>query len=159
MNQIYISAIGALLTALAAGGLAIVGSVIAIRSSLVREREERNFSYKSDLYQRIVNFYYNILKNLNDGNIIDENYILKLADEMFEIKKALIIRGNVRVLRVFEKIEKGLNGENNLENIQILEDLIIEIRKDLGHKDGDLRQYEFTGNFLLKDELSDIRKS
>lgn len=106
---------------------------------------EKQLSIKKyDVYVRLLNVFFNILKQVKKGQSTNAD---KLVDTMIEIKKDIIIFGSDEVLNNFFNWEKKSQSK---ESLKALSELVISVRKDMGNP-----KTKITSNDFLKSLVQD----
>lgn len=114
-----------ILTALIGG----IGWILRNEIEKRREVEKQLSEKKYSVYIKIMNLFFDVIKNTKESKKISDE---KIANEMFVIVKELIVFGSDSVnLKFIEWRESANKGNPNLV-VFLFADLIVEIRKDMG---------------------------
>ena len=138
------------IVALITGSVSILGVVISsIVSKIVEYRQNTKrylYEKKEEPYSEFIEMVYKIQeKGKAKENINDE----EMLDDIFSLSKKLTLWGSNKVIRkwlAFRKISQEQN--DNTENLFMLEEIIFEIRKDMGQKKRGLKQGDILAFFV-----------
>ena len=133
---------------------AIFSASIAHYTIKSREIEARHFESKAKAYKKFFDLLFNMLSKKKE-------YTEKeLSDEMFEIKKEILIWGSSEIIKKwieYEKESKEASENNNPRKAIFSGDKIFKaIRADLGHDDSSLKELELI-QMILKDSIEQIK--
>lgn len=150
------------IVALITGSVSILGVVISsIVSKIVEYRQNTKrylYEKKEEPYSEFIEMVYKIQeKGKAKENINDE----EMLDDIFSFSKKLTLWGSNKVIRkwlAFRKISQEQN--DNTENIFMLEEIIFEIRKDMGQKKSGLEKGDILAFFVndIEDYLPKDKK-
>lgn len=137
--------------ALITGGVSIFGVVISsIVSKIIEYRQNiKRFLYekKEEPYSEFIEMVYKIQENANGKKTYTDKEMLK---DILSFSKKLTLWGSSNVIKKwldFRKISQG-QSSNSTDNLFILEEIIFEIRKDMGQKKSGLRQGDILSFFV-----------
>lgn len=144
------------------GSVSILGVVISsIVSKIVEYRQNTKrylYEKKEEPYSEFIEMVYKIQeKGKAKENINDE----EMLDDIFSFSKKLTLWGSNKVIRkwlAFRKISQEQN--DNTENLFMLEEIIFEIRKDMGQKKSGLEKGDILAFFVndIEDYLPKDKK-
>lgn len=150
------------IVALITGSVSILGVVISsIVSKIVEYRQNTKrylYEKKEEPYSEFIEMVYKIQeKGKAKENINDE----EMLDNIFSFSKKLTLWGSNKVIRkwlAFRKISQEQN--DNTENLFMLEEIIFEIRKDMGQKKSGLEKGDILAFFVndIEDYLPKDKK-
>ncbi len=150
------------IVALITGSVSILGVVISsIVSKIVEYRQNTKrylYEKKEEPYSEFIEMVYKIQeKGKAKENINDE----EMLDDIFSFSKKLTLWGSNKVIRkwlAFRKISQEQN--DNTENLFMLEEIIFEIRKDMGQKKSGLEKGDILAFFVndIEDYLPKDKK-
>lgn len=150
------------IVALITGSVSILGVVISsIVSKIVEYRQNTKrylYEKKEEPYSEFIEMVYKIQeKGKAKENINDE----EMLDNIFSFSKKLTLWGSNKVIRkwlAFRKISQEQN--DNTENLFMLEEIIFEIRKDMGQKKSGLEKGDILTFFVndIEDYLPKDKK-
>lgn len=150
------------IVALITGSVSILGVVISsIVSKIVEYRQNTKrylYEKKEEPYSEFIEMVYKIQeKGKAKENINDE----EMLDDIFSFSKKLTLWGSNKVIRkwlAFRKISQEQN--DNTENLFMLEEIIFEIRKDMGQKKSGLEKGDILTFFVndIEDYLPKDKK-
>lgn len=151
------------IVALITGSVSILGVVISsIVSKIVEYRQKNTKRYlyekKEEPYSEFIEMVYKIQeKGKAKENINDE----EMLDNIFSFSKKLTLWGSNKVIRkwlAFRKISQEQN--DNTKNLFMLEEIIFEIRKDMGQKKSGLEKGDILAFFVndIEDYLPKDKK-
>ena len=131
-----------------------VGSIVGValitqHFSKKRESAARHFVEKTNAYNHIFDLIFEQLKVSKNGGEISED---EIAGRGIEIKKALLIWGNINVLQAWNTLEKDAGKVSARKIVGNVEKLFAQIRKDLGHDDGHLKEGELIKIIIAGDD-------
>lgn len=151
------------IVALITGSVSILGVVISsIVSKIIEYRQNiKRYLYekKEEPYSEFIEMVYKIQENVKENKEHNDKEIL---DDIFSFSKKLTLWGSSKVIRkwlAFRKISQEQN-DNPTDNLFILEEIIFEIRKDMGQKKSGLKQGDILAFFVndIKDYLPKDKK-
>ena len=150
------------IVALITGSVSILGVVISsIVSKIVEYRQNTKrylYEKKEEPHSEFIEMVYKIQeKGKAKENINDE----EMLDDIFSFSKKLTLWGSNKVIRkwlAFRKISQEQN--DNTENLFMLEEIIFEIRKDMGQKKSGLEKGDILAFFVndIEDYLPKDKK-
>lgn len=150
------------IVALITGSVSILGVVISsIVSKIVEYRQNTKrylYEKKEEPYSEFIEMVCKIQeKGKAKENINDE----EMLDDIFSFSKKLTLWGSNKVIRkwlAFRKISQEQN--DNTENLFMLEEIIFEIRKDMGQKKSGLEKGDILTFFVndIEDYLPKDKK-
>ena len=151
------------IVALITGSVSILGVVISsIVSKIIEYRQNTKrylYEKKEEPYSEFIEMVYKMQKNVKENKEYNEKEML---DDIFSFSKKLTLWGSSKVIRkwlAFRKISQEQN-DNLTDNLFILEEIIFEIRKDMGQKKNSLKQGDILAFFVndIKDYLPKDKK-
>lgn len=151
------------IVALITGSVSILGVVISsIVSKIIEYRQNTKrylYEKKEEPYSEFIEMVYKMQKNVKENKEYNEKEML---DDIFSFSKKLTLWGSSKVIRkwlAFRKISQEQN-DNPTDNLFILEEIIFEIRKDMGQKKNSLKQGDILAFFVndIKDYLPKDKK-
>ena len=151
------------IVALITGSVSILGVVISsIVSKIIEYRQNiKRYLYekKEEPYSEFIEMVYKIQENVKENKEYNDKEIL---DDIFSFSKKLTLWGSSKVIRkwlAFCKISQEQNG-NPTDNLFILEEIIFEIRKDMGQKKSGLEKGDILAFFVndIEDYLPKDKK-
>ena len=139
------------IVALITGSVSILGVVISsIVSKIIEYRQNTKrylYEKKEEPYSEFIELVYKIQDNVKGNKEYTEKEML---DDIFSFSKKLTLWGSSKVIRkwlAFRKISQEQN-DNLTDNLFILEEIIFEIRKDMGQKKSGLKQGDILSFFV-----------
>lgn len=122
------------IVALITGCVSIVGvlisSIVAKRIEYKRSRQEYLAKKREEPYGQFVDMVYKIQQNTKKGGSYTEAQML---EDLSQFSKQITLWGSSRVVNKWVKFrENGTNPELAQKNLLLLEDIMNEMRKDLG---------------------------
>ena len=154
LNQVTSNMDAVVIVALITGSVSILGVVISSVVSKIIEYRQNTKRYlygkKEEPYSEFIEMVYKIQKNVKEPQKYTEEEML---DDILSFSKKL--RGSNKVIKkwlAFRKMSQAEN-KNPTDNLFILEDIIFEIRKDMGQKKSGLKQGDILAFFV-----NDIRE-
>lgn len=169
LGKYFLVLIKTLDKAVAAAIIATSGTILTSVGTLIitqflskkREITEAHRHEKVKTYNRFMEIVTMVLKNTKlDKNYLKEGMELpkELVDLFFDFQKDLMAWGSPKVIKAF--IEYRSVSLTDSSNVVILVDHVLrEIRKDLGHKDRDLKEGELISVFLANPKEIEQLKS
>ncbi|MGI6258019.1 MAG: hypothetical protein ACOYJU_08125 [Anaerovoracaceae bacterium] len=143
LNQVVSNMDAVVIVALITGSVSILGVVISSIVSKVIEYRQNTKRYlygkKEEPYSEFIEMVYKIQENAKESKEYTEKEML---DDVLSFSKKLTLWGSNHVIRkwlAFRKISQDKNGKPT-DNLFILEDIIFEIRKDMGQKKRGLKK-------------------
>lgn len=124
------------IVALITGSVSIIGvlisSVVAKRIEFTRSRQEYLAKKREEPYGQFVDMIYKIQQNTKKKDIYTEEQMLT---DLSQFSKQITLWGSSNVVNKWVKFrENGSNPELAQKNLLVLEDIMNEMRKDLGLK-------------------------
>lgn len=151
------------IVALITGSVSILGVVISsIVSKIIEYRQNiKRYLYekKEEPYSEFIEMVYKLQNSVRENKEYSEKEIL---DDIFSFSKKLTLWGSSKVIRkwlAFRKISQEQN-DNPTDNLFMLEEIIFEIRKDMGQKKNGLKQGDILAFFVndIKNYLPEDKK-
>lgn len=151
------------IVALITGSVSILGVVISsIVSKIIEYRQNiKRYLYekKEEPYSEFIELVYKIQENVKKNKEYNDKEML---DDIFSFSKKLTLWGSSKVIRkwlAFREISQEQNN-NPTDNLFILEEIIFEIRKDMGQKKSGLKQGDILAFFVndIKDYIPKDKK-
>lgn len=147
------------IVALITGSVSILGVVISsIVSKVIEYRQNiKRYLYekKEEPYSEFIDMVYKIQKNISKNNVYDEKEML---DDIYSFSKKLTLWGSNNVIRKWLDFTKTNQEQatNSTDNLFVLEEIIFEIRKDMGHKRRGLKKGDILAFFVndIKDYMT-----
>lgn len=147
------------IVALITGSVSILGVVISsIVSKVIEYRQNiKRYLYekKEEPYSEFIDMVYKMQKNISKNNVYDEKEML---DDIYSFSKKLTLWGSNNVIRKWLDFTKTNQEQatNSTDNLFVLEEIIFEIRKDMGHKRRGLKKGDILAFFVndIKDYMT-----
>lgn len=140
-----------IIVTLITGGVSIAGVLISSVISKIIEYRQNTKRYlyekKEEPYSEFIEMVYKIQENIKDNREYSEDDMLK---DVLNFSRKLTLWGSNNVIRKwldFRKVNQDQNN-NQSDNLFILEDIIFEIGKDMGHKKRGLKQGDILSFFI-----------
>lgn len=156
LNQVASNMDAVVIVALITGSVSILGVVISSVVSKIIEYRQNTKRYlygkKEEPYSEFIEMVYKIQRNAKEPQKYTEKEML---DDILSLSKKLTLWGSNKVIKkwlAFRKMSQAEN-KNPTDNLFILEDIIFEIRKDMGQKKSGLKQGDILAFFV-----NDIRE-
>lgn len=146
------------ITASVIGALAAVSVGIWTHySTRRREINSRHFVEKKNAYRHLIDLIFDLFKAQKNSQALSESETL---ERMLEFKKEVMVWGDQDVIQALENYENKVtaseqNGKEQLSTddphqlLMIVDDLLMAIRKDLGHKDTQLKRGSLVGMLVI----------
>lgn len=140
--------------ALITGLIAIIGTTLSItiprHFEKKKEIEQHLRERKSETYKELVELLFRILMGSKMGETLSEKEIIK---RMSKITENLILWGSEDVIMSYKAyrtyfLDRKSGDTFTLESIDIMEGLMLSIRKDMGHKNKNLQQGDILSLFI-----------
>lgn len=147
------------IVALITGSVSILGVVISsIVSKVIEYRQNiKRYLYekKEEPYSEFIDMVYKIQKNISKDNEYDEKEML---DDIYSFSKKLTLWGSNNVIRKWLDFTKTSQEQaiKSTDNLFVLEEIIFEIRKDMGQKRRGLKKGDILAFFVndIKDYMT-----
>lgn len=144
-----------IIVALITGGVSIVGVIVSSIISKVLEyrQETKRYLYekREEPYSQFIEMVYKLQQKSKNGEGYPE---AEMMNDMVQFSKKLTLWGSSRVIKKWLQFrEKSQRPDSAAENLFVLEDIIFEIRKDMGQKKGKLGKGDLLAFFI-----NDIRE-
>ena len=156
LNQITSNMDAVVIVALITGSVSILGVVISSIISKIIECQQNTKRYlyekKEEPYSEFIEMVYKIQRMTREDNTYSEKDML---EDLSSFSKKLTLWGSNRVIKKWLAFRERNQNEKTdpMENLFILEEIIFEIRKDMGQRQKGLKQ----GN-ILAFFVNDINK-
>ncbi|WP_201714652.1 hypothetical protein [Rossellomorea arthrocnemi] len=140
--------------ALITGLIAIIATSLTITIPKYLEKkmeiEEHLREKKSETYKELVELLFKVLMGSKTGNSLTEK---ELIQSMSKFTENLILWGSEDVIKSYKSyrdyfINRTSGQELSLESIQIMENLLLSIRRDMGHKNKNLEKGDILSLFI-----------
>jgi hypothetical protein len=140
--------------ALITGLIAIIATSLTITIPKYLEKkmeiEEHLREKKSETYRDLVELLFKLLMGSKTGNSLSEEELIKAMSKFTE---NLILWGSEDVIKAYKSfrdyfIQRTSGQELSLESIQIMEELLLSIRKDMGHNNKNLDKGDILSLFI-----------
>lgn len=124
------------IVALITGAVSIVGVIISSIVAKVIDYRKNRQDYlakkREEPYGQFVDMVYKIQQNSKNGNKYTEKMMI---EDISKFSKQITLWGSSRVVNKWVKFrENGTNPDAGMENVFLMEDIMNEMRKDLGMK-------------------------
>jgi flagellar motor component MotA len=144
-----------IIAAIIAGLVTVIGYFISRNFERKKIIEQQIREKKLPVYEEFINFLFEVLKGSQSDKPMSA---LEMQNFMFDFNKRGIVWLSDSSLKAFIKWKDAsiIHYENNEENMQylfILEELLLEFRKDIGHTNKNLKKGD-----LLKLFINDMNK-
>lgn len=140
-----------IVVSLITGAVSILGVVISsIVAKIIEYRQNTKrylYEKKEEPYSEFIEMVYKIQQSSKDNKEYSEK---EMIDDILSFSKKLTLWGSSEVIKkwlTFRMISQENNG-NPTENLFILEDIIFEIRKDMGQKKKGLKKGDILSFFI-----------
>lgn len=122
------------IVALITGAVSIIGviisSVIAKIIDYKKNRKEYLNQKREEPYGEFVEMVYKIQQNVKNNNSYTEQMMI---DDLSKFSRKITLWGSTKVVKKWIKFrEQGANPDAGIDNLFILEDIMNEMRRDLG---------------------------
>lgn len=144
-----------IIVALITGAVSIFGVVLSSIVAKILEYRQNTKRYlyekREEPYSEFIEMVYKLQQNIKNKKGYSEEEMLA---DIVKFSKKLTLWGSDKVIKKWLKFrEIGQEPDKKTENLFILEDIIFEIRKDMGQKKGKLKKGD-----LLSFFVNDIRQ-
>lgn len=151
INQITSNMDVVVIVAMITGGVSILGVVISsIVSKIIEYRQTTKrylYEKKEEPYSDFIEMVYKIQDASKENTEYPEEEML---EDILSFSKKLTLWGSSKVIKkwlAFREISKS-NNSDSTDNLFILEEIIFEIRKDMGQKRRGLKQGDILAFFI-----------
>lgn len=140
-----------IIVALITGSLSVLGVVISsVFSKVIEYRQNTKrylYSKKEKPYSELIEMVYKMQGNIKNTQEYSETEMMK---DMLNFSKNLTLWGSNRVIKKWLEFRKigQKSDEDPTQNLLILEEIIFEIRKDMGQKKRGLKQGDILAFFV-----------
>lgn len=140
-----------IIVALITGSLSVLGVVISsVFSKIIEYRQNTKrylYSKKEKPYSELIEMVYKMQGNIKNTQKYSETEMMK---DMLNFSKNLTLWGSNRVIKKWLEFRKigQKSDEDPTQNLLILEEIIFEIRKDMGQKKRGLKQGDILAFFV-----------
>lgn len=152
-----------IIVALITGTLSILGVVISsIIAKVVEYRQKTKrylFEKREDSYAKFIDLVYKVMDKTKKNEEYTES---EMAQDMLSFSKQLSLWGSSRVIKKWLKFRMASQNSDfdPIENLFIMEDIIFDIRKDMGQKRNGLKRGDMLAFFIndIQDILSKYKQ-
>ncbi|NNV00933.1 hypothetical protein ETC02_17355 [Geobacillus sp. DSP4a] len=115
------------------------------------EIEEQHRNQKIPMYQELLQFLFQLLMGQKtNGKHLEEGDIIEF---MSKFTQNLILWGSNDVIKKYSEYRtyfsnRGVGKETSIKEIELLEDLLLAIRKDMGHNNKSLKRGDVLSLFI-----------
>lgn len=140
-----------IIVALITGSLSVLGVVISsVFSKIIEYRQNTKrylYSKKEKPYSELIEMVYKMQGNIKNTQKYSETEMMK---DMLNFSKNLTLWGSNRVIKKWLEFRNigQKSDEDPTQNLLILEEIIFEIRKDMGQKKRGLKQGDILAFFV-----------
>lgn len=140
-----------IIVTLITGGVSIAGVIISSVISKIIEYRQNTKRYlyekKEEPYSEFIEMVYKIQENIKDNQEYSDDDMLK---DVLNFSRKLTLWGSNNVIRKWLDFRKVSQDQinNPSDNLFILEEIIFEIRKDMGHNKRGLKQGDILSFFI-----------
>ena len=151
LNQITSNMDAVVIVALITGSVSILGVVISSIISKIIEYQQNTKRYlyekKEEPYSEFIEMVYKIQRMTREDNTYSEKDML---EDLSSFSKKLTLWGSNRVIKKWLAFRERNQNEKTdpMENLFILEEIIFEIRKDMGQRQKGLKQGDILAFFV-----------
>ena len=147
--------------AVQSGILAIIGTftagILANNSAKKREIEARHFNEKREGYTAFVSTIIETLLAEKLGR--NPPSTRQLLEKVIQYKKMLLIWGDADVIKMWNKFEiMGIDNTDNNATLMVWDELLREMRKDLGKDNSQLRKGELVSLILTPEDKDKVKQ-
>lgn len=132
--------------------LAVFGSALTIASNFQTQIRSEQREHKLEIYEKITHFFFENLFAVRLGQ--EPKTEEEVTQFLVEVTPKLVMWGSDQVLKSFREFRKAGDGQNSnsqaagLELMLIYEQMLLHIRKDLGHQNQALTKGSILGIFI-----------
>ena len=148
---------------IAATGI-IIAALIANNQTKKREIAAHHFSDKRNGYMNYVDIFTDLGRSNIEGKELDSSGRMfdaqsddqksyTLEDRVLEFKKTLLIWGSAELIETWNSVMNKIDTvDSNEDRLQMLDDILRAIRKDLGHNDFGLQRGKIVSLLIKREE-------
>lgn len=115
-----------------------------------REISARHFTDKRKGYMEFIDLFFEQIQLGKKNQNVSQK---KMVDKMALFKKSLVVWGGPEIIEVWNSFElKSTEQRSDKEMMQVFEDILRAIRKDLGHNDATLPNGNLTALILVAED-------
>ena len=145
----------ALLTLVISSVFAAIGWLFKTERDKRTEVEKQLSQKKYDVYQGVIQLFIDIVNGARTGVQLDP---LEAQARTIELMKVLIIYASDPVLKKFTNLRLKATPETPYVNLKLYYEVLLEIRKDMGHSRTTAREDNMIGIFIsdypaIRDEI------
>lgn len=136
-----------LVIALASILSAALATYFTLRGQLKRDESNRLYEQRKIAYETIIDFFMDVLK---EGKLKSKKFNeVEINKRFFDILKPLLIYASSSVMKKYRKFKSlGNKYEAKLDIIYAMEDVLIEIRKELNPKERRLKRGDILSSII-----------
>lgn len=132
--------------------LAVFGSALTVGSNLQNQIRNEQREYKVKIYEDLTHFFFEIIFATKLGKI--QKTEEEITTFLVDITPKLVMWGSDDVVKSFKDFRSSAskNGSDNyissIETMLVFEQMLLHIRKDLGHSNRNLKSCSILGIFV-----------
>ncbi len=126
--------------------------LVSVTSALLSKRLEYQASIRKEIrerkvpvYEKLIGFIFRVFKGVKENKPVTEQEML---DFMMGFTQNIIVWGSDEVIDKFQKFRVASTSGEQANILFIIEDILLAIRKDLGHKNKDLTKGKILSLFV-----------
>ncbi|MBD2694492.1 hypothetical protein [Anabaena catenula] len=119
----------------------LISKFLEQRVKIIQDNRDK----KIPVYEELINFVFKIVKSVKKGEQLPED---EMENFMFSFTEKIIVWGSDDILQKFYKFKNNNDTGDGREIALLIEDLLLAIRKDLGHSNKGLSQGKILGLFI-----------
>lgn len=159
ISQIASNTDAVIIVALITGSLSVLGVVISSIVAKVIEYQQRTkrylFEKREAPYSEFINLVYKVMDKTKKNEEYSEN---EMISDMLSFSRQLSLWGSSRVIKKWLKFRMSSQNSdfNPINNLFVMEDILFDIRKDMGQKRNGLKRGDMLSFFIndIQDVLS-----
>jgi flagellar motor component MotA len=125
--------------------------------SVLQRRTEKDKALEAEkrvAYKQLLQVLFGVLKTVKQGGT--EAVEQEIGDKFFELARDMTVYASDEVLRLFIRFKNQQQPENPIQVLKLFGELIIAIRKDLGHDQTTVSVKEVLSSFITDVDNLDI---
>ncbi|MBW4542150.1 MAG: hypothetical protein KME43_23880 [Myxacorys chilensis ATA2-1-KO14] len=119
----------------------LVSKFLERRAKIIQEIRDK----KIPVYEELIDFVFKIVRSSKKGEQLPED---EVEDFMFSFTQQVIVWGSDSVLHAFYKFRHNGDSGDGQQAVLCMEELLLAIRRDLGHGNKGLSQGKILGLFI-----------
>ena len=134
--------------------LTYIGYGVATSLQRSAEKDKALEAEKREAYKNLLSLLFGVLKSVKIGG--PESVEKEIGEKFFELTRDLTVYASDEVLRLFIRFKRQQQPADPLEVITLFGDIIVAVRKDLGHSKTSITRNDVLSTFITDIETLEL---